>query len=366
MDATLNYWNFCAALEAKGFRRVAAIEDILPKLGAQGRTAMVGYVFDEGWASANRDVVARFIAMTRAAKEILTTSDAEWKNIAPLTGAADDATLHAYRDRYREGIPHRPIADEEADARVIYRVLAEIGGRELSGRPGNSTPAPSITRSPGIESSVFCPSPCFSPPGGSPRCSSAEKSCRLHPPCWRRLLPGRSGALFINLGVTLARVALAFTLAMTLGTAIGYLMGRVRLADRLGDPWLILLLNLPALVVIVLAYIWARPEGDRGDRRDCHQQAAERRRHGARGRPRPRRFARRNGEVFAFRRWKALAARHIAATRALLRGRRPIAASRWYGRSCWLSNCWAARTASASRSASLSSCSISPVCSPIR
>src|SRR5215218_10299575 len=67
----------------------------------------------------------------------------------------------------------------------------------------------------------------------------------------------RSGDLFFHLGVTLARVALAFTLAMTLGAAIGYLMGRVRLADRLGDPWLILLLNLPALVVIVLAYIWA-------------------------------------------------------------------------------------------------------------
>src|SRR6266700_1782541 len=66
-----------------------------------------------------------------------------------------------------------------------------------------------------------------------------------------------SGALFFNLGVTLARVALAFTLAMTSGAAIGYLMGRVRVADRLGDPWLILLLNLPALVVIVLAYIWA-------------------------------------------------------------------------------------------------------------
>jgi NitT/TauT family transport system permease protein len=67
----------------------------------------------------------------------------------------------------------------------------------------------------------------------------------------------RSGALFLNLGATLARVVLAFTLAMTLGSAIGYLMGRVRLANRLGDPWLILLLNLPALVVIVLAYIWA-------------------------------------------------------------------------------------------------------------
>ncbi len=67
----------------------------------------------------------------------------------------------------------------------------------------------------------------------------------------------KSGALFFNLGATLARVALAFVLAMSLGSAIGYLMGRVRLADRICDPWLILLLNLPALVVIVLAYIWA-------------------------------------------------------------------------------------------------------------
>ena len=48
-----------AALEAKGFRRVAGIEDILPKLGAKGRVAMVGYVFDAGWASANEHAVAR-------------------------------------------------------------------------------------------------------------------------------------------------------------------------------------------------------------------------------------------------------------------------------------------------------------------
>ncbi len=138
MDATINYWNFCAALEAKGFRRLVGIEDLLPKLGAKGRIAMVGYVFDEGWGNANRDLLSRFIAMTRAAKDILSTSDAEWETIAPLTGAADAATLHAYRDRYREGIPRRPSADEEIDARVLYRVLAEIGGRELVG------PAPEL------------------------------------------------------------------------------------------------------------------------------------------------------------------------------------------------------------------------------
>ena len=67
----------------------------------------------------------------------------------------------------------------------------------------------------------------------------------------------RSGALVFNLGVTLARVAAAFSIAMVLGTACGLAMGRRRLVDRIGDPWLVLLLNLPALVIIVLAYIWA-------------------------------------------------------------------------------------------------------------
>jgi NitT/TauT family transport system permease protein len=67
----------------------------------------------------------------------------------------------------------------------------------------------------------------------------------------------RSGALALNLGATLARVVVAFTIAMALGSLIGLIMGRSRLADRLGDPWLIVLLNLPALVIIVLAYVWA-------------------------------------------------------------------------------------------------------------
>jgi NitT/TauT family transport system permease protein len=66
----------------------------------------------------------------------------------------------------------------------------------------------------------------------------------------------RSGALALNLGVTLARVVAAFTLAIAAGTAAGYAMGRSQTFDRFADPWLILLLNLPALVIIVLAYIW--------------------------------------------------------------------------------------------------------------
>lgn len=66
-----------------------------------------------------------------------------------------------------------------------------------------------------------------------------------------------SGALYSNLAITLARVVAAFALAMSFGAAIGYVMGRNKIADRLLDPWLVALLNLPALVVIVLAYVWA-------------------------------------------------------------------------------------------------------------
>jgi NitT/TauT family transport system permease protein len=65
-----------------------------------------------------------------------------------------------------------------------------------------------------------------------------------------------SGALPASMGATLARVAASFALAMSFGTAIGYAMGRSRVFDIAADPWLVLLLNLPALVVIILAYIW--------------------------------------------------------------------------------------------------------------
>ena len=65
-----------------------------------------------------------------------------------------------------------------------------------------------------------------------------------------------SGELPYHLGMTLARVAASFFIAMVIGTAIGLAMGRTPVFDRLAHPWLVLFLNVPALVTIVLAYIW--------------------------------------------------------------------------------------------------------------
>jgi NitT/TauT family transport system permease protein len=64
------------------------------------------------------------------------------------------------------------------------------------------------------------------------------------------------GDLVYHVSITLARVIAAFVIAMTVGTAIGIVMGRRRELDVLFDGWLVLGLNIPALVVIILCYIW--------------------------------------------------------------------------------------------------------------
>jgi NitT/TauT family transport system permease protein len=66
----------------------------------------------------------------------------------------------------------------------------------------------------------------------------------------------RSGELIHHVAATLRRVAIAFVLAMAIGTAIGVALGRWPAADRLADAWLLVLLNTPALVVTVLCYVW--------------------------------------------------------------------------------------------------------------
>lgn len=66
-----------------------------------------------------------------------------------------------------------------------------------------------------------------------------------------------SESLFYHTGVTLIRVLLSFSIAMSVGIAIGLAMGINKKVNLLFDPWLLFFLNIPALVIIILAYIWA-------------------------------------------------------------------------------------------------------------
>lgn len=64
------------------------------------------------------------------------------------------------------------------------------------------------------------------------------------------------GDLPFHVGITLARAGAAFVIAMVIGGAIGIALGRMAALNQFFDGWLILFLNIPALVTIVLCYVW--------------------------------------------------------------------------------------------------------------
>ena len=65
-----------------------------------------------------------------------------------------------------------------------------------------------------------------------------------------------SSELFFHTLITLKRVFISFFIAMLIGTFFGLYMGRNERANTLLDDWLVLGLNVPALVIIILCYVW--------------------------------------------------------------------------------------------------------------
>ena len=65
-----------------------------------------------------------------------------------------------------------------------------------------------------------------------------------------------SGQLPYHLSKTLYRLLVSFSIAMLLGCAIGIALGRHKQLDYFFDNWLVIFLNIPALVTIILCYVW--------------------------------------------------------------------------------------------------------------
>jgi len=65
-----------------------------------------------------------------------------------------------------------------------------------------------------------------------------------------------SNELVFHTFITLKRVVLSFIIAMFIGTFFGVYMGRNAKANVFLDDWLVLGLNVPALVIIILCYVW--------------------------------------------------------------------------------------------------------------
>ena len=133
-ETALEFWNFSTDLESRGFRRAIEIADVEKALGASGPVAMIGYVFSEAFAASHKDALKRYFAAAAEARKILAEDPSAWAPIEARLRLKDDAALAVYRQRYLEGVPKRTVAEEAADARILYHRLAEVGGQELVGK----------------------------------------------------------------------------------------------------------------------------------------------------------------------------------------------------------------------------------------
>ncbi len=116
-------------------RRIAGADDAARALGANGAVSTLGYVFHEKWAGEHPAAIRGFLAASHRAKERLKGSDAEWNRLHEAGVVKDEGkALETLRERYRDGIPDRPVAEEEADAARLFDVLAKLGGVKLVGR----------------------------------------------------------------------------------------------------------------------------------------------------------------------------------------------------------------------------------------
>lgn len=134
VDAVLTFWPYAARLDARGFRRMLDMKEVVTGLGIDPAPPLVGYVWRTAIMGEKGVAIAAFLRAAAAANKVLATSDDAWARIRPIMQAADDAEFSRLRDYYRAGIPGSFGEAERASCDRLFTVLAQLGGAELVGQ----------------------------------------------------------------------------------------------------------------------------------------------------------------------------------------------------------------------------------------
>lgn len=131
LDAVLNYWHYCARLEALGYRQIVEMRDIVREF-TQSETLlpMVGYIFRTDWG-ARGNQVQRFNTAVLKARQLLFEQDAEWERLRPMMQIKNAASFNTLKRRYRAGIPQRWDEAERIGAAKLFEVVAALAGKTL-------------------------------------------------------------------------------------------------------------------------------------------------------------------------------------------------------------------------------------------
>ena len=268
LPAVLNFWHYNARLKAAGMRELLTAVEILPALGVERPIPLLGWVFNRSWANENRDAVAGFLRASYSAKHLLLESDEEWVRLEPNMKVSDAATAAALRDAYRARNPPPVRRGGSGGRGASLRDSRRRRRREARRRERHPHAGDVLDRiRPGAVAEVAPKRAAFwlrslsllgfvavwqlaAVVAASDLVPSPAVVMEL---LWKHT---ESGELGHHLQITLARVAVAFAIAMAVGTAIGILMGRSERVDMTLDGILVLGLNIPALVTIILCYLW--------------------------------------------------------------------------------------------------------------
>jgi NitT/TauT family transport system substrate-binding protein len=133
MAALLNFWPFSVRLEAKGWRRLVTVSEMMTFFGIAAGLPLVGFVFDGALAKEHPTLLQAFSRAFVKAQHILLESDSEWERIRPLMKANGDEEFRLLRDRYREGALRSWSAKDRQDAGKLFGIVHDIGGDDVTG-----------------------------------------------------------------------------------------------------------------------------------------------------------------------------------------------------------------------------------------
>ena len=132
ISGVINFWHFMAKLDAKGFRQVASVADAAQELGLDPDTPLLGYVIKGKLLRQSPQLVAGFVAASRAAKDRLKFDNAEWDRLRPRMKAKNDAAFAALKAGFRAGIPSGKPINLDAASKFL-ELMAKLGGEKLVG-----------------------------------------------------------------------------------------------------------------------------------------------------------------------------------------------------------------------------------------
>lgn len=123
IDAMLNFWQFNAQLQAKGYREIVSMPDIISALGIDRPPPLLGWVFHDQWAESEPHIVKALLDTSFDAKQRLLHDEAIWQKLRPMMKAPDDRLFDALKSGYRAGIPTGYGQSDIDAARDTLRVI---------------------------------------------------------------------------------------------------------------------------------------------------------------------------------------------------------------------------------------------------